>query len=80
MLPVVAVLFALTFFWAPARDLLGFGVLEGVWLAIPPLAGIGVLLVLEALKPLWRIVLPRRPVNMRGSHEQSFNGCVDLDQ
>ncbi len=44
MLPVVAVLLALTFFWAPARDLFSFGVLEGVWLAVPPLAGIGVLL------------------------------------
>jgi hypothetical protein len=55
-------------------------VLEGVWLAVPPLAGIGVLLMLEALKPLWRMVLRRKPVNMRGSHEQSFRRRVDLDQ
>jgi Ca2+-transporting ATPase len=80
VLPVVAVLLALTFFWAPARDLFSFGVLEGVWLAVPPLAEIGVLLMLEALKPLWRMVLRRKPVNMRGSHEQSFRGRVDLDQ
>jgi len=44
-------------FWAPARALFGFGVLSGVWLAVPPLAGIIVLLALEALKPLWRMVL-----------------------
>jgi hypothetical protein len=37
-----------------------FGVLEGVWLGVPPLAGIGVLLALEALKPLWRMVLSAR--------------------
>jgi len=35
-------------------------VLEGGWLAAPPLAGIGVLLALEALKPLWRVVLRAR--------------------
>ena len=57
VLPVVAALLALTLFWTPARDLFAFGVLEGGWLAAPPLAGIGVLLALEALKPLWRMVL-----------------------
>jgi hypothetical protein len=34
--------------------------LSGVWLAVPLLAGIGVLLALEALKPLWRMVLSAR--------------------
>jgi len=34
-----------------------FGVPEGVWLAVPLLARIGVLLALEALKPEWRVVL-----------------------
>ncbi|HEV8033859.1 cation transporting ATPase C-terminal domain-containing protein [Yoonia sp.] len=57
VLPIVAALLAVTLFWAPARDLFRFGVLEGVWLAVPPVAGIGVLLALEALKPLWRMVL-----------------------
>jgi len=57
VLPVVGAVLALTFFWAPARDLFSFGVLDGIWLAVPPLAGVGVLLVLEALKPLWRMVL-----------------------
>ena len=60
MLPIVAALLAVTLFWAPARDLFGFGVLSGVWLAVPLLAGIGVLLALEALKPLWRMVLRAR--------------------
>ena len=57
VLPIVAALLAVTMFWAPARDLFGFGVLSGVWLAVPPLAGIAVLLVLEAIKPLWRMGL-----------------------
>jgi Ca2+-transporting ATPase len=60
VLPIVAALLAVTLFWAPARDLFGFGVLSGVWLAVPLLAGIGVLLALEALKPLWRMVLRAR--------------------
>ncbi len=60
VLPIVASLLAVTLFWAPARDLFRFGVLEGLWLAVPPLAGIGVLLALEALKPLWRMVLSAR--------------------
>ena len=60
VLPIVASFLAVTLLWAPACDLFGFGVLEGVWLAVPPLAGIGVLLTLEALKPLWRMVLGAR--------------------
>ncbi|MEQ9487942.1 MAG: cation-translocating P-type ATPase [Alphaproteobacteria bacterium] len=54
VLPVVAVLLAITLFWQPARDLFGFAALDPVFLAIPPLAGLAVLLALEALKPIWR--------------------------
>jgi Ca2+-transporting ATPase len=60
VLPIVATLLAVTLFWAPARELFGFGILSGVWLVVPPLAGIGILLALEALKPLWRMVLRAR--------------------
>lgn len=52
VLPIVALLLAVTLFWAPARELFGFGELSGIWLAVPPLSGISVLLALEALKPL----------------------------
>lgn len=51
VLPVVAALLALTLFWPPAQELVGFGRLNGVWLAVPPSAWIGVLLALEGLKP-----------------------------
>jgi P-type Ca2+ transporter type 2C len=71
VLPIVASLLAVTLFWAPARDLFGFGVLEGVWLAVPPLAGIGVLLALEVLKPLWRMVL--------SAHESADSSAVKLN-
>ena len=54
VLPIVAVLLAVTLFWQPARDLFGFASLDPRFLAIPPLAGVTVLLVLEALKPIWR--------------------------
>jgi Ca2+-transporting ATPase len=54
VLPVVAVLLAVTLFWQPARDLFGFELLAPAFLAIPPLAGLAVLVVLEALKPIWR--------------------------
>lgn len=54
VLPIVAVLLAVTLFWQPARDLFGFAALDPVFLAVPPLAGLAVLLVLEALKPIWR--------------------------
>ncbi len=53
-LPIVAVLLAVTVFWAPARDLFNFGVLEPQWLVIPLGAGVVVLLSLEILKPIWR--------------------------
>ena len=53
VLPIVASLLSVTLFWQPARDLFGFAALEPVFLAVPPLAGLAVLLVLEALKPIW---------------------------
>jgi Ca2+-transporting ATPase len=53
-MPIVACLLAVTLFWQPARDLFGFGTLTPVLLIIPPLAGLILLLVLEALKPIWR--------------------------
>lgn len=54
VVPVVSCLLGVTLFWPPARQLFGFGALEPVFLAVPPLAGLVVLLVLEALKPIWR--------------------------
>ncbi len=54
VLPVVAVLLAVTIFWAPARDLFRFGALEAQWLVVPVGAGVTVLVVLELLKPIWR--------------------------
>ncbi|WP_075213956.1 cation-translocating P-type ATPase [Mongoliimonas terrestris] len=54
VLPIVGGLLALTLFWEPARALFGFGALEPVALAVPPLAGVMVLVTLELLKPLWR--------------------------
>jgi Ca2+-transporting ATPase len=54
VLPVVACLLAVTLFWQPARDLFGFAALDPVFLAVPLLAGLAVLLLLEALKTIWR--------------------------
>lgn len=54
VLPIVAILLAVTLFWQPARDLFGFAALEPVFLTVSPIAGLAVLLVLEALKPIWR--------------------------
>ena len=54
VLPVVAVLLAVTLFWPPARALFGFGALPPVTLLVPPMTAMAVLLVLEALKPIWR--------------------------
>ena len=53
-LPIVAVLLAVTVFWAPARDLFRFGKLDPQWLAVPVGAGLTVQVVLELLKPVWR--------------------------
>ena len=54
VLPVVAVLLAVTVFWAPARELFRFGALEAQLLVVPLGAGVTVLVVLELLKPVWR--------------------------
>jgi P-type Ca2+ transporter type 2C len=54
VLPIVAVLLAVTVSWAPARDLFRFGALEPQWLILPVGAGATVLIVLELLKPIWR--------------------------
>jgi len=61
VLPVVAVLLAVTLFWQPARDLFGFAALEPVWLAVPLLTGAGMLVSLEVLKPIWRRAQRRAP-------------------
>ena len=53
-LPIVAVLLAVTVFWAPARALFRFGALGPQWLVVPLGAGVVVLVVLEMLKPVWR--------------------------
>jgi Ca2+-transporting ATPase len=58
VLPIVAAMLVLTQFWAPARNLFGFGALESAVLVAPPLAGLTVLVALELLKPLWRRAIP----------------------
>jgi Ca2+-transporting ATPase len=60
VLPVVAGVLAVTLFWQPARDLFGFAALAPKHLAIPPVAGVIVFVILELLKPLWRGALRRR--------------------
>lgn len=59
VLPIVAALLAVTLFWPPARDLFGFAALDPAHLAVPPLAGLSVLLALELLKPIWRWAVQR---------------------
>lgn len=59
VLPVVGALLGITLFWPTARDLFGFAVLEPVQLAVPPLAGLAVLVALEVLKPAWRWAVNR---------------------
>ena len=54
VLPIVGALLAVTLFWQPARKLFGFAALDPAHLAVPPLAGLAVLVVLEAIKPIWR--------------------------
>jgi len=53
-LPIVGGVLALAVFWQPARALFGFAAVDPVFLAVPPLAGLAVLLFLVALKPVWR--------------------------
>jgi P-type Ca2+ transporter type 2C len=57
VLPIVAVLLAVTIFWAPARDLFRFGALDAQWLVVPLGAGCLTLVALELLKPVWRFTL-----------------------
>ena len=54
VLPIFAILLAVTLFWQPARDLFGFAALDPVFMAVPPLAGLAVLVSLEMVKPIWR--------------------------
>jgi Ca2+-transporting ATPase len=69
-LPIVGALLGLTLFWSPARDLLGFGVLPADLLWVPPLAGLLVLLVLEAAKFFWR----RMPSRVRTARAKKSEG------
>ncbi len=57
VLPIVAVLLAVTIFWAQARDLFRFGALDAQWLVVPLGAGCLTLVALELLKPVWRFTL-----------------------
>jgi Ca2+-transporting ATPase len=66
VVPIVAVVLSVALFWQPARDLFGFGALEPRLLAVPPLTGLIVLLVLEALKPVWRHAV-QTPASPHGS-------------
>ncbi len=66
-LPIMAVLLAVTVFWAPARELFSFGALEAYWLVIPLGAGVVVLLPLELLKPIWRFLLSSGDAPLRVS-------------
>jgi len=50
----VAAVLALTLVWPFARDLFRFGPLHGDDLLLTAGAAVFVLIVLEALKPLWR--------------------------
>ena len=70
VVPIVTLLLAVILLWQPARDLFGFGVLTPMHLVIPLLAGLAMLLALEALKPIWR-----RAVHTRASsYAASPNG------
>lgn len=59
MMAVVVATLAVTMLWPPAEAVFGFADLPAPWLAIPPTAGISVMLVLELLKPLLRARAPR---------------------
>lgn len=54
VLGINAALLAVVFAWPQARDLFRFGPLHLDDLAVSVAAGLGVLVLLEALKPLWR--------------------------
>ncbi len=55
MVIVLATLSA-ALFWPWAQGVFDFAALPGAWLALPPLAAFGVLVVLEVVKPVWRRV------------------------
>ena len=57
VVPLVACLLAVTLFWQPVQNLFGFAALDPMFLAVPPLAGLAVLLVLEALKTILQRVV-----------------------
>ena len=54
VLTIVAVTLSVAVFWAPAQTVFGFAPLPSPWLALPPAAGVAVLVVLELAKPIWR--------------------------
>jgi Ca2+-transporting ATPase len=54
VLPIVTAMLAMVLLWKPALDLFGFAPLEPGFLAVPVGAGLGVLMALEAVKPIWR--------------------------
>lgn len=60
VLPTVGAVLAVTLFWPVARDLFGFAELDPVHLAVPPMAGLAVLIVLEVLKPVGRWAVQRK--------------------
>lgn len=72
VLPMAACLLAIILLWQPARILFGFGALPLMLLMIPPLAGLFLLLALEALKPIWRRAVhssaASRAVSLKGRH------------
>lgn len=68
-LPIVGTLLGLTLFWSPARDLSGFGTLPVDLLWAPPVAGLVVLLLLEAAKPVGRRTLSQVRAAQAGKTE-----------
>lgn len=68
VVPMVALLLATILLWQPARDLFGFGALTPMLLVVPLLSGLAILLVLEALKPIWR-----RAVRPRASSQAALS-------
>ena len=59
VLPIVGLLLGAIFFWPVARDLFGFAALDPAHLAVPPLAGLAILVALEVLKPIWAWAVQR---------------------
>jgi Ca2+-transporting ATPase len=55
LLTPVAVLLTIALTWPPAMELFRFGPFHADDLAVSVAAALGVLLIMEAIKPLWRI-------------------------